>query len=182
MTTPLHETLDSATLLRFIDGSATAEERARVERWMAASEPNRREFARLTRAWEITGRSPEAMPDTSAMWDRIAPMLSEPPQRGTATDADGANIARRPLVLMRAASRSRWLSGPSPLLAAAGVLLAVGLVFRDAVLAGDDDAAAPGRTYTTRPGERAELRLADGSRVVLGGGTTLRIPESVPAS
>jgi ferric-dicitrate binding protein FerR (iron transport regulator) len=79
---------------------------------------------------------------------------------------------------MPVAQGSPWRSTPRWLAAAAVLAVGVGLAAQVGILPEGKRAAADERTYTTQPGERADLLLADGTRVVLDGASTLRIPES----
>jgi transmembrane sensor len=79
---------------------------------------------------------------------------------------------------MPMAQRSLWRSARHWVAAATILTLGVGLAAQVGILPEGERVAADERIYTTQPGERAELLLADGTRVVLGGASTLRIPES----
>ncbi len=145
---------------------------------MAADRANAHEVMRLAQAWAMASRDPEAAPASDALWLRIRAGLADAP----ATDAPGAGRPRsatKPaLVLMPSPARPRWLTLP---LQAAAVIAVVGgaaVLARGTMPPAGESTPAPMRTYTTRPGERAELRLADGSRVVLGGASSLRIGEA----
>lgn len=179
MSTPLHHAVDDAALLRFISDESPAEERAAIERWMAADPAHAREVARLTRAWALASAQSEMAPAPASLWRSIASGMAE---GVAASDTEGTARARRTskpaLVLMPAPARPRWLSLPVQAAAAAVLVAGAALLLREATPRPEVDAAVPTRTYTTRPGERAELRLADGSRVVLGGASSLRIAEA----
>ena len=175
MSTPLHATVDDTALLRFISDESPAEERAAVERWMGADPAHAREVMRLSRAWALAARDTGA-PAPEALWRRIQSGLADPAAAG---GVPRPRRATKPaLVLMPTPTRSRWLTIPLQAAAAAVIVTGAALLIRETTSTPTDDAAVPTRDYTTRPGERAELRLADGSRVVLGGASALRISEA----
>jgi transmembrane sensor len=139
--------IDWELLFRYAGDECTAEERERFERWLAADPAHR---AVLDAAATAAGRVLDRMP------------ASAPPLR--------VLMPRR-----RTAVRTTWA-----LAAAASLLVAAGstLVWRTLDRAG----AAGARTATslavatTERGQRETLRLADGTRVVLGAASTLRYP------
>ena len=178
MSIPFSRTVDDAALLRFIGDESPADERAAIERWMAADRANAREVTRLAQAWAMAAREPAAAPAPDALWSRIRAGMAEAPP----TEAAGAGRPRRAtkpaLVLMPSPARPRWLTLPLRAAAAIVVVGGAAVLARETMPRADETTPAPMRTYTTRPGERAELRLADGSRVVLGGASSLRIAEA----
>lgn len=167
----LTEPLDSDVLLRFVNGESPVDERASVERWLAADVRHRAELDRLDRAWRLAARQEQPDFDTKALWERIRLGLGNVP----AVRVSRPTPARISAPFLPPSTRSRWARAAS----AVGAIAAVGLM---AVLLQKGEPApepvpAPAmRVYTTRPGERAELRLTDGTRAVLNGASTLRIP------
>jgi transmembrane sensor len=140
--------IDWDLLLRYQGGDCTPAERARFEQWLAA-DPRHRALLDATR--HAAGRVLERAP--------VRPM------------------ALRRLPDRRPTPRAwrRW----GAMAAAAVLLAAVGARAWRAIVPAH--APAPGseaawRVVTTARGERATLRLRDGSTVVLGAGSTLRYP------
>ena len=180
MTTPADAPMESAALLRFISGESPADERAVIEQWMDAEPAHRAEVHWLTRAWQLAAQPRELVWDPKVLWRRIEEQL-DPARSAHGSKTDDAVRARRvtrPALVLVPASRRTWWSSVPVRVAAAAVLVAAGaaVVLRHPATPSEQSARAVMRTYTTQPGERAELRLADGSRVVLNAASTLRIP------
>jgi ferric-dicitrate binding protein FerR (iron transport regulator) len=174
MSTVVNETIDSAVLLRYIEGTASVGERALVERWMAADPRNRLEAERLGRAWALAALPRGPVWDIDALRRDMARQLEGEREPGSAARS------ARTLTLIPPTRRSWWATVPFRAAAAAAVVVVGVVLFRQPIVRPRPVASAPApmRTYTTERGERAELRLADGSKVILGAASTLRIPAS----
>jgi ferric-dicitrate binding protein FerR (iron transport regulator) len=159
--------IDGPQLARYVSGQCTAEEAAVVRAWIAAA-PDRTEFvAELEAAWRAGDAAPYEW-GVDAGWRAlnaareggrgavlpIAPRLT-PVQRTSVGWRTAAAVAA--LVLAVGSTVGLWRAGlhrtsPSP-------------------------AAVPAMTeITTQRGQRATLHLADGTEVVLGMVSRLRIP------
>ncbi|HEU4643680.1 MAG TPA: FecR domain-containing protein [Gemmatimonadaceae bacterium] len=180
MSTVVNETIDSAVLLRYIEGDASVGERALVDRWMAADQRNRQEVERLTRAWELAALPRGPVWDIDALRREMTRQLDGEGHAAASAGATHAPRNTRTLALVPPTRRSWWATVPLRAAAAAVVVGAGVLLIRQPVVPPRPVASAPPpmRTYTTERGERAELRLADGSKVILGAASTLRIPAS----
>jgi ferric-dicitrate binding protein FerR (iron transport regulator) len=177
----MSEPIDSAVLLRFIGGTASAAERAAVEQWIAADPSHREEVARLTRTWELAAEPREPAWDTKALWRRIESQLHSPSTKiDTSAPARSRHSQTRPLVLIPSQPRSRWATTLTRLAAAAAIVAGIATTSRlwMGPEPGEHDTIPSMRTVATKRGERAELRLADGTKVVLGAASTLRIPST----
>lgn len=179
MTTSQPQPIESAALLRFITGASPSEEHLAILEWIDADSANRAEVELLTRAWEKAKRPRDDTWPTAALWGRIEKQIQETENSPSGAAAvSRSRSADRPLVLMPATPRSLWRSTPHWVAAAAVLTVGVGLATQAGILPGSQRAGADERTYTTQPGERADLVLADGSKVILSGASTLRVPES----
>ncbi len=171
-------------LRRYVVGASSEEERRRVEAWGLESAERRRYLHALL---QLRGRTPHGRAEEGvAAWARVAAQLERPDHRETERfvapwEAPAMAVRTRrsgpPRVLLGAfgVRRRIW---PLPLTAAA-VLLIGGIGFR---LVGEGARPAPGvpaatmrRVATTR-GQRAEISLDDGTRVVLGVDSRLEFP------
>lgn len=173
------ESIESHLLLRYVGGESPEDERKAVEAWLSADEAHRAELARLDRAWRLAAHAAQPPFDVAALWTRIRSQLDDGPAAGGAGAAPGSvPRPRRTSVDLRLPSRRpSWA-----LRAARGVGALAAVVLAVVLLRNPGPERTPARepvmrSYVTRAGERAELRLADGSKVVLNGATTLRIPE-----
>ncbi len=152
--------IDWAVLARYLADECTAEEQVRVERWLAGAAAHQATLATL--------REVAADADRDISVEREAELLAL--LRRDMTTAAPVRVVRMP------SRRQQW---PAVFKVAAAVALVLGgsvaayrvlrmPAARVAVLQ-----PAP-HSYATRSGQRASLRLSDGTRVILGVASTLR--------
>jgi transmembrane sensor len=154
-------------IARFVAGKCTPQEAERVSAWMAADPERRRYVDSLRRTWELSAL-PLQRWDTEQAWTELADQRANR-RRGVQLPSISSSPPRT--LLLRAA--------------AAVVLVAGGaLLWR--VLPGTRGQATsqPPRyqEYATRAGQRAELRLPDGSRVMLSVDSRIRVPADFGAA
>jgi transmembrane sensor len=182
----LADDADWAELARYVSGQASTEEGVRIREWAAADPAHRLVLDQATAAWAHARRA-DVSPRTDAVWSALAAHLdiaaphipvARPhpwPQGvgGRAVRAHRVAPVRRP---------ARWVARQASIIgaAAAAITVAIGLVvWRGSVPPVPRHAAMmPDRTYATARGERATVRLADGSRVALGPASTMRVSDS----
>lgn len=180
--------IESAALRRYITGACTPEERRRVEGWASESPERERYLAALS---ALYARAPEAdVRSAAAAWPRVSAKLSRPPEE------DDVPFYRAPwertpeFVEVRPRRRARVLSGafgtqrrggwPLAVAMAASVVFAIGGIKAtvETVLARRHppiQQPSVMRQIMTAKGQRAEIQLDDGSRVVLGVASRLRL-------
>jgi len=159
-------------LARYVSGESGASERADIERWAASSETNRAMLDSLKRRWSVAGDGVQWNVD--AAWARLAPQL-----KGVAAEPGVVDIRSRPV------PRSPWtrITRLVPLAAAAVLLLAVAVQMfstRTETPGGPETLTAS--AMRTGAGEQRTFELADGSTVVLGAASTLRVAEGFGTS
>lgn len=154
---------DTALLDRFLAGSATPDETARVADWLAA---DRRHVA-LMQALREAHAAPGTIASsaTDAAWQALQARI----------DRSMHDEAIRPIHTapgVRRAARSRGL--PTWLRVAAVLLVGVtgGVLWRNATAS---------QEYTAPLGQRISMTLPDGSRMTLAGGSSARVPRSFGA-
>jgi transmembrane sensor len=150
---------DWEAIARYLAGESQPEEASVIEQWLEAHPRDRELVERLNVEATI---EPPADIDVEAALARVHTRMTEP---------------GRPRVLsMSAARRPVWRPlGVIGLLAAAAVVGVV--VTRQARKTPDQGPQATlARTYTTGVGQRDSVRLADGTRVVLGPDSRLTVP------
>lgn len=158
---------DWTRLARYVAGESNPAEAAELRRWIEA-DPERAEALAFMR--DVDGAAETGRPgwDTSAAWARLAA------RRGAR--------ARRPILLRYIDAPARRPLWRHPALrVAAVVLLAVGSFFtwratRIPDLAPTAPVQVAVREYVTARGERATFQLPDGSLVILGVASRLRVP------
>ena len=186
---------------RYLAGECTPDERTRVERWLAEDAGRVLTLDALRAAFGEESSAGERRRRKSAAWARlerelgIADAAAAAPRLVVAGRADGAEAVPSLAgatgatgVGKRAAAARRGIAFPAmarphaPFVRAAAVLAiaaAAVLTWRavdgggDGVVAGD----GPMEVVATARGQRATLRLADGTRVTLAAASTLRYPD-----
>ncbi len=159
--------IKQSDLLRLIEGECSPEEAAAIQAWVAA-DPRRGELLDELRAvWRVSGEGTrdwgleQARERLLDARNRAARGPEPFPVRSRALSARGAAAPRT------VASGTRWMW---PAAAAAALVLAGTAVWRLRA-----PAAVP-REYATARGQRVELSFSDGSRVLLGVDSRLRVP------
>jgi ferric-dicitrate binding protein FerR (iron transport regulator) len=156
--------MDWDRLARYVSGEAGADERQAVERWAAQSPGNGAMLDAARRRWNAA-IEPGTW-DVDAAWKRLQPQL--------ARAGEGSQVL--PLAPRRTAGAWVRAARIVPLAVAAGLLLAVGVSLVSRAPAGPAVATTPdATTFTTAVGEQRPFNLPDGSEVLLGATSTLRV-------
>lgn len=162
-------------LARYLSGECDVAESASVKRWIAADPSHKTEIDRLASMWKA--ESPAEFDADGTVWGRISQGMSAPATRPDLSVESNLKT-RRPASRdqrFTAHSRSSWLmrAAAAVLVIGGGALLRYGLPPQ---LRGRSDSSAriPMREIATRPGQRVELQLEDGTHVVLGPASQLR--------
>jgi len=173
--------IDWELLNRYLAGEATAEERERIETWLAEDPERWAQLAALRDALAQAHLDDSTIDQARAeVWARLERELG---RAGQGVGASGG-AATRPV---NGGSRDfalppsgRWSVGAQ---IAAALLVAVGgaagafaLLYRERPVAGQL------RVATTAPGQRSVFHLSDGTRVVLGVASMLRFPTAFEGS
>ena len=164
--------IDWERLDRYVTGRGTAEELGALEVWVS-SDP---ELRAIAAAMRTAGRPPDIEQrswDVRGAWQRLRRRMGRAPLR-MLSPADRAYSPLTSSIEIAARRRARWLVGS----AAAAIVLAVASVF---ALAHWHGAAPALREFATRRGQTAALNLPDGSRVMLGPASRIRVPADVGA-
>lgn len=164
-------------IARHLAGESSPGEAEELRLWMAAEPAHAEYVRRLEETWKLAGeRRP---PWSSAVaWEAVRGRIEER-ERDARLAPLRLEVARAPRFAPRFALSSRrpgfWIA------AAAAAAIAVGspvMLLRSDRAASSQAAAVPKpmREVVTRRGERAAFNLADGTRVMLGAESRLRIP------
>ncbi|MGH7719263.1 MAG: FecR domain-containing protein [Gemmatimonadaceae bacterium] len=168
-------------LAAYFAGECSAPETAELERWIDA-EPGRRQLIeRLREVWGRTGRlagDPEPV-DLDTAWSRMVARV----RAHAAREGEEAVGRPRRIVPLRGKAKGNGQRHLSFALRAAGTIIVVagaGLLWRAQTKRADIAPAAvqlrPMREYATAPGQRAVVRLADGTRIDMAVDSRLRVP------
>jgi transmembrane sensor len=164
--------MDRELLERYLSGDASPDECARVEAWLAEDPERWTRLGELREGLEDAALSESAVDEAKAdVWTRLTRKIGwDPsnvgrPRRQHRRVREFVPHARRP-----------WLTGWS-LAAAVFVAVIGGSAIGVLLLRWRPSAVAVAvRVAATKPGERAEFRLSDGTQVVLGVASTLQYP------
>jgi transmembrane sensor len=164
--------LDAELLARYLAGDCTEAETAVVRRYLMAHPREARVLARFYDGLDAAATRPRA-PDTAASLQALRARLDAEPSGPAGAPAPSASPpsarpARPPAPPARGRSRVATLAGS--LAAAVVVGVAIGLRQRAAPTTGDTP-----RAYVTARGQRADVRLADGTRVRVAPSSRLRL-------
>lgn len=155
----IDDEFDRGFLARYFAGGCTREETQRFERWTAHHPERQVLVGQLRDAWQAFGDMEQEAFDTTAAWAklddqiRVEPRANPPLRLVIPRESTARRIARR-------------------LAIAASLMLTIGvgswLAQRNRGVAG------PMREITSRPGQRADVYLSDGTHVILGAASRLR--------
>lgn len=152
---------------RYLSGEATQEECARVEAWLAEDPEHWAQVAELRDAIESAALSEPVVEGARAeIWARLEREIE-----GAEDGGGRGRPAPRRIVLAR---EPRWSTGVQ--IAAAIALTAIGAAVVAGLMSRSQAAPRPERVARTMAGQRATLKLPDGSSVILGVASTLRYP------
>lgn len=169
-------------LAKFIAGECSPEEKREVEEWIGA-DPSREEFVeQLRHIWRAAGESTTDLPDSQldleSEWGELhAKMRAE----SQSSSSSAASPTQEPSRSRRRPTRPNT-RGASWKTRGGGVVAILVLLIGGAVLWGpwrssvDSEGETQYREVVTERGERATLRLSDGSKVKLNVSSTLRFP------
>ncbi len=193
-----HDPIDPALLDHYFAGDCTPEQLAEMRRWLAARPGNAALVAALRNELGIRDDDGDEVPAAHAIWTRIAERVASMAEavgpsgslRMVRGECDRAAPdlptpgPPRTLTAPRLAIRQRGRNGVARHIAAAALaIMAAGgvarLLERHAPGATPQPAVmAPTREYATTRGQRAEVRLVDGTRVVLAPASRIVLPAS----
>jgi ferric-dicitrate binding protein FerR (iron transport regulator) len=149
----MEEPLSSELIARYLASEANDEERAIVDAWAAASPANAADLAHMREVW--TARSPGQVWDVDRAWKKVDERLSVPGR--------GISLLRPPK--RRAASMALRI--------AAVLTLVAGLGYGWRTYS--NSLTGPSQVFTTGVGERRTVDLADGTHVLMGPVSELRV-------
>jgi transmembrane sensor len=172
--------IDWTLLARYFARECSATETAAIERWIAADPARPDEMAALRRWWDDARALPSPA-RVDAMWGSLSARMHARDGNGAGAPITAAGAHRRPAPVLAIVPRTtqsgrRWRVAAGAM--AACLALAVGAAL---YLRHDDDAPTQAATdpatrdFATGRGQRATIRLVDGSRVELGYASTLRV-------
>lgn len=164
----------SVTLARYLAGECSPYEREEIRRWIEADPTRRKMVVMLEATWRRPSTHRPTL-DVDMFWDGIAARLDHVPGRlAQVTPPGGPILERMPL---KRKSWWPWRLGAAAV--AAGLLIAAPWARTAIETIATRSYASEIREIATRRGERAQVLLADGSRVLLGPESKLRFARDI---
>ena len=151
-------------LARYVSGESGATERADIERWAASTEANRALLQSLERRWAAA--ADRTAWNVDAAWSRMSPRLRDLEVQPGAIDIGS-----------RTPDRSSWFRATRlvPFAAAAVLLIAVAVQMTSDGGVSSTTLTVTSTEVRTGVGEQRTIDLTDGTQVVLGAASTLRL-------
>lgn len=155
--------IDWDRIARYASGEADARERAEVEAQAAADSAYRDALDSVRRGWDASAEPTNW--DVEGAWARLAPRLAE---------QEEATV-----IPMPASRRSWWRASTFvPMAAAAALILAVSFQVWPGGADPTASVLAAGTELSTSVGEQRRFNLPDGSTVMLGAASRLRLADA----
>ncbi|HJU66075.1 MAG TPA: FecR domain-containing protein [Gemmatimonadaceae bacterium] len=179
---PLDDGTDFSRLARYLADECTREERETIERWIDGDPAARAELEAMRRWWTRAAVVPSST-RVDAMWQRLSRRMHGNDVSVVVPDAEPRTAPRprprpvAPAFPLMPARTPKVVGWRLPIAIAAGLALATaGSMLWRAPAAVPQRAAQPElREFATARGQRATIRLVDGTRVELGFASTLRV-------
>jgi transmembrane sensor len=165
--------INESDLLRFLEGECTPEEARVIQAWIAADPERAKLLDDLRAVWHLTGTTSRRWSGATA-WERIRRLRGHtplPPSVGLPSRSPASRPERTARADSSGVTHSWRVASWQARLAVAVVLAIAGALY--GYISSRGGAA---REYATAPGQRAEVSLRDGSRVLLSVDTRLRVP------
>jgi transmembrane sensor len=166
-------------IAKWVAGCLSPDDQQVLDEWLSADPARATELEELREVWRMAGHAADAekaAPDSAeeGRWAAVKASIRRAELQGSPTAQ--THLPPRPIELPFAPRRNRvlgWAAAAAVLLAAGGTLWLASHHARDA-----SQASPAIRVYTTRRGQRAELRLSDGTRVMLSVASRLSVPSN----
>lgn len=165
--------LKPALLVRYLANETTRKEAQKVEQWVNASAQNREKFEEFEKIWTESADRHDFKKnafDAGRDWQILSRKIE---RHAVANDPSG-----RQSYIGYDASRNRFWP---VFVRVAAIFLIAGLIgffaYRNWAPANDNSSEPTLRAITTAMGQRVNLTLSDGTKVLLNAGSTLRLPK-----
>ena len=165
-------------IARYFAGDLSSTERARLEEWLQADATRRAQMDKLRELWSRAGDQPSDE-RTVEVWRSVATKLGLAAPTGLEADRVLSLVKhRRPSPIRGIPAFSPRQK--APWIAVGLVAAAVAVFVVRGAMSSPDGSRSPEqvREYATKLAQRADIRLSDGSRVVLAPASRLLVPES----
>jgi transmembrane sensor len=164
----MHDDIDGPLLARYVSGQCPADEAAAVREWIAADPSRVQLVAELEAAWRAGAEAAYEW-GVDAGWRALTAAREEA--------RPGPVLSITPHVTPVRRTPVAWRAAAAAVIVLAGSTLTVWRMTRHHQPA-ESSAQAAMTEIATQRGQRASLHLADGTKVVLGMASRLRIPSN----
>lgn len=171
----MRKRLSYRLLSRYLSGTATEKERARVESWIQANPGNRRDFDQILKLWEVSGRSDDEGWGYAGQLEKYRVKIRE--DKNAQRRGEQVRLYRIPQRQRANVFSTRVISS-----IAAAVIVLFGVIYVAQYLKREAlEEAARTRLHdlvieeaSTKPGEQVSLRFANGTKAILNSASTLK--------
>jgi transmembrane sensor len=178
----LDDGTDFTRLARYLAGECSPAERGSIEQWLNGDPAARAELEAMRRWWDRAAVVPSAS-RIDGMWQRLARRMHGGDVSVVVPDAEPERALRprprpvAPAFPLMPSRPPRIIAWRVPAAIAAAVMLtaAGAFLWRSPAAVPDGVATSEVREFATARGQRATIRLLDGTRVELGFASTLRV-------
>lgn len=172
-------------LVRYLSQEVTPEEQEETQAWILEDEQRAKLMDELREVWEMTDRVGRSRDLEEAWGAMVSKMESNGYAEGEETQHSSVELAdasaspaekepSRPSTRRRLRGRGRLLTRVLTFAGVVVVLVTLAVLFAEGGISLSSESEA--RTFSTRPGERATVRLSDGSEVRLNVDSRLTLP------
>jgi transmembrane sensor len=167
--------IDGAVLVRYFSGDCAPAEVARIDAWVAGAPGRRAELDALRAVWELSARELSgAEPNVSGAWAAVqARIRKEAPV--LALHVGGTRSRRARWTEFSPAGDRGW-AWTAARIAAVIAVIATGVASGWWEARGRASSPQGFREFASAPGSRVTVTLRDGTRLLLGPSTRLRVP------
>ena len=167
-----YDKIDWHRVVRYVSGEYAPEDEADLRAWIAEDQRRAALASELRQVWNATERAP-AERDVDAAWTAVNEQLySEKPAHQEPFARQSHRAKRPPKRGLRRSAGSWYSVSAGALIIAAIAFIAVSLYDNSFTKTATQEA----KVFTTEKGQRATIRLADGSRVRLNVDSKLTLP------
>lgn len=164
--------IDDDRLVHYLAGECTDEEREEIEAWIEANPAHEQHVEQLRKIWQTAAKAPSSLRNVDQMWEKLRDRMGPVESRQPATEE--RQRSRRTQARPRRYSTWRQLSRVGAIAVfVVGVALLVGQRLDEEEAELDGSAM---REVATETGQRARVKLDDGTQVVLNADSKLTLP------
>jgi ferric-dicitrate binding protein FerR (iron transport regulator) len=170
----MHNDIKPALLVRYLANESTKTENEKVERWINASAQNQQKFEEIEKIWRQSASRHDFKKNTfdaDSDWEQLSNKIDRHPT------SNNSSVRQSKSIDYNVTHNRFW---PAFVRVAAIFLIAalIGIFAYRSWTPTENGSTEPTlRAITTAMGQRVNLTLSDGTKVLLNAGSTLRLPK-----